>query len=85
MKGAMSPVPCARMNRFSYWCKFPMDSGIGRAGFHIAFYIVFVAGILLLFLERGSAEFAITLFSFILGLLFLSLIVIWVRYTQRKP
>ena len=62
-----------------------MDSGIGRAGFHIAFYIVFVSGILLLFLERGSAEFAITLFSLIVGLLFLGVIVVWVRYTQRKP
>ncbi len=62
-----------------------MDSGISRAGFHIAFYIVFVSGVLLLFLERGSAEFAITLFSFVLGLLFLGVIVVFVRYTQRKP
>ena len=62
-----------------------MESGIGKAGFHMAFYIVFVSGILLLFLDRGSAEFAITLFSFVLGLFFLSVIVIWVRYTQRKP
>jgi hypothetical protein len=62
-----------------------MDSGIGKAGFHMAFYIVFVSGILLLFLDRNSAEFAITLLSFVLGLVFLSVIVIWVRYTQRKP
>jgi hypothetical protein len=62
-----------------------MDSGIGKAGFHMAFYIVFVSGVLLLFLERGSAEFAITLFSFVLGLLFLGVIVVFVRYTQRKP
>jgi hypothetical protein len=62
-----------------------MDSGIGKAGFHMAFYIVFVAGILLLFLDRGSAEFAITLFSFCVGLLFLGVIVVWVRYSQRKP
>ena len=62
-----------------------MDSGIGKAGFHMAFYIVFVSGILLLFLDRGSAEFAITLFSFVLGLVFLSFIVVWVRYTQRRP
>lgn len=61
-----------------------MGSGIGRAGFHMAFYIVFVTGILLLFLERGSAEFAITLFTFVLGLIFLSIVVIIVRYTQRK-
>lgn len=50
----------------------------------MAFYIVFVTGILLLFLERGSAEFAITLFTFVLGLIFLSIVVIIVRYTQRK-
>lgn len=62
-----------------------MDSGIGRAGFQIGFYIVFVSGILLLFLDRGSAEFAITVFSFVLGLLFLVLITVWVRYMQRKP
>lgn len=62
-----------------------MDSGIGKAGFHMAFYIVFVSGILLLFLDRDSAEFAITLFSFVLGLVFLGVIVVWVRYTQRKP
>lgn len=51
----------------------------------MAFYIVFVSGVLLLFLERGSAEFAITLFSFVLGLLFLGGIVVFVRHTQRKP
>lgn len=62
-----------------------MDSGIGKAGFHIAFYIVFVSGVLLFFLDRGSAEFAITLVSLGVGLLFLGIIVVWVRYTQRKP
>jgi hypothetical protein len=62
-----------------------MGSGIGRAGFHLAFYIVFVSGILLLFLPRESAEFAITLFTFVLGLIFLSIIIVLVRYTQRKP
>ncbi len=51
----------------------------------MAFYIVFVSGILLLFLDRNSAEFAITLFSFCVGLLFLGVIIVWVRYNQRKP
>lgn len=51
----------------------------------MAFYIVFVSGILLLFLDRGSAEFMITLVSFCIGLLFLGVIVVWVRYSQRKP
>ena len=62
-----------------------MDSGIGKAGFHMAFYIVFVSGILLLFLDRNSAEFAINLFSFCVGLLFLGVIIVWVRYNQLKP
>lgn len=62
-----------------------MDSGIGKAGFHMAFYIVFVSGVLLFFLERNSAEFVITLFSFVIGLLFLVVITVWVRYSQRKP
>lgn len=61
-----------------------MDSQIGRAGFHIAFYVVFVSGVLLLFLEQGSAEHVITLFSFLLGLVFLVIIAILVRLGQRK-
>ncbi|MEZ4864771.1 MAG: hypothetical protein R3C14_25895 [Caldilineaceae bacterium] len=61
-----------------------MNSQIGRAGFHIAFYFVFVAGILLLLLPRGTAEYAITLFTFILGLIFMLIVVILVRFTQRK-
>ena len=62
-----------------------MDSGIGKAGFHMAFYIVFVSGVLLFFLERNSAEFVITLFSFVIGLIFLGVITVWVRDSQRKP
>jgi len=62
-----------------------MGSGFGRAGFQLAFYIVFVSGVLLLFLPRGTAEFTITLFTFLVGLLFLAVVVAVVRYEQRKP
>ncbi|GIV80068.1 hypothetical protein FKZ61_020485 [Litorilinea aerophila] len=61
-----------------------MHPQIGRAGFHIGFYVVFVSGGLLFFLERGSAEFVITSFTFILGLAFLAAIAVAVRLGQRK-
>ena len=61
-----------------------MDSQIGRAGFHIGFYVAFVSGILLLFLRRGTAEYLITLFTFVVALIFLLIIVVIVRWSQRK-
>lgn len=61
-----------------------MYNDIGRAAFNLAFYLVFVAGILLLFLPNGSAEQVIALFTFFLGLIFLAIVVVWVRWMQRK-
>ena len=61
-----------------------MDPHLGKVGFRMAFYIVFVAGGLLLVLERGTAEFVITLFTFILGLVFLLLVAALVRWGQRR-
>jgi hypothetical protein len=62
-----------------------MSGGLTHAAFRIGFFIVFVSGILLLFLESGSAEQAIMIFTFLIGLVFLIGIVIWVRLGQRKP
>jgi hypothetical protein len=62
-----------------------MDSSIGHAGFRIGCFVVFVAGGLLLFLETGTAEQAITLITLLLGLLFLLAIAIVVRLGQRGP
>jgi hypothetical protein len=62
-----------------------MSSSFAHAAFRIGFFIVFVSGMLLLFLENGSAEQAIMIFTFLLGLVFLIAIVIWVRLGQRKP
>jgi hypothetical protein len=60
-----------------------MTSQIGRAGFYLGFYVVFVSGILLLFLEHGTAEHSITLLTFLIGLVFLTILVILIRLHQR--
>lgn len=62
-----------------------MSSDLGHAAFRLGFYIVFVSGALLLFLEKGTAEQAITLITFLLGIIFLIGIAIWIRWGQRKP
>ena len=62
-----------------------MSSTLAHAAFRLGFFIVFVSGILLLFLDSGTAEQAITLFTFFIGLVFLTIIIIWVRLGQRKP
>jgi hypothetical protein len=60
-----------------------MDSQLGRAGFHLGFYVVFVSGILLLFLERGTAEYSITLLTFLIGLTFLALLILIIWWSRR--
>jgi uncharacterized membrane protein len=62
-----------------------VSSNLAHTAFRLGFFIVFVSGILLLFLENGSAEQAIMIFTFLVGLLFLTAIVILVRLGQRKP
>lgn len=61
-----------------------MDINITRAAFHIGFYVAFVSGVLLFFLERGSAEFAITLISLVIGLTFLAIVVVAVKWQQWR-
>jgi hypothetical protein len=61
-----------------------MDVNITRAAFHIGFYVAFVSGILLLFLDRGTAEFAITAFTFAIGLAFLLVVVAVVKWDQWR-
>lgn len=62
-----------------------MSGNLAHAAFRLGFFIVFVSGILLLFLESGSAEQAIMIFTFLIGLLFLATIAILVHLGQRKP
>ena len=61
-----------------------MDPVLGRAAFHIGFYIAFVAGVLLLFLKKGTAEFVITQFTLGIGLIYLLIVVILVQWGKRK-
>jgi uncharacterized membrane protein len=62
-----------------------MPDTLAQAAFRLGFFLVFVSGMLLLFLESGTAEQAITIFTFLISLFFLIGIVIWVRLGQRKP
>lgn len=61
-----------------------MDSNMGRAGFQIGIFIMLVSGGLLFVVERGTAEYAISLITFLIGLIFLLGIVIVVRWSQRQ-
>jgi len=61
-----------------------MDPFLGRAAFHIGFYIAFVAGALLIFLEKGTAEYVITQFTLGIGLVYLLLVVILVQWGKKR-
>ncbi|MCB0065176.1 MAG: hypothetical protein KDE19_23795 [Caldilineaceae bacterium] len=61
-----------------------MDVNITRAGFHIGFFVAFISGLLLLVVERDTAEFAISLISFVIGLTFLAIIVAIVKWQQWR-
>ncbi len=60
-----------------------MQNSLGKLAFHIGFYIVFLSGIMLVFLQRHSAEFVITLFTFLMGSAFLVVVAVWIRISQR--
>jgi hypothetical protein len=62
-----------------------MSPGLGQAAFRLGFFIVFVTGALLFFVPSGSAEQAITLITFIIGLLFLIVVALLIRFGQRPP
>ena len=63
-----------------------MDPQVLRAGFRVAVLLAFVAGILLLFEPRDSAEFVVSALTLCIGLLFIAVVAILVRYsTPRMP
>ncbi|MCD6289366.1 MAG: hypothetical protein J7M34_02600 [Anaerolineae bacterium] len=51
-----------------------MDPQVGRLGFRIAFYVVFVSGVMLFFLQPGTAEFVVAVLSLVIGLVFATVI-----------
>ncbi|HHW58489.1 MAG TPA: hypothetical protein GXX15_12790 [Clostridia bacterium] len=54
-----------------------------KRALQISLWIILVATVLLIFEERGSAEYFITLFSLIIGVIFLSIALI-VYYVHLK-
>lgn len=60
-----------------------MSPELGQAWFRIAIFITFVSGILIFIEPRDSAEFVISVASFIVGIIFISVIVIVTRRSIR--
>ena len=61
-----------------------MDPQILRAGFRIAVLIAGVALFLLLFEPRDSAEFVVSAMALVIGLTFIGLVMVLVRYSTPK-
>ena len=56
---------------------------LGRAGFRIGFLIVVPSLFLMFFLEPGTAEYAITLVTLVMGVVFLVAVTLLVLYSRR--
>jgi hypothetical protein len=56
---------------------------LGRAGFRIGFLIVVPSCLLMFFLDPGTAEYAITLLTLVMGVVFLVVVTLLVLYTRR--
>jgi hypothetical protein len=60
-----------------------IDPQIGRAAFRLAIFVTGVALVLLLFEERGSAEFYVSLVTVFIGLVAMGVIAFVVRRFRR--
>ena len=60
-----------------------MDPQIGQAGFRIALFLILTAGGMLFFLQPGTAEFAITIVTLLIGLIFAGFVVLLIRIVGR--
>ena len=56
---------------------------LGRAAFRIGFLIVVPSFFLMFFLDPGTPEYAITLFTLVMGVVFLVAVTLLVLYTRR--
>jgi hypothetical protein len=61
-----------------------MHPTLGQAGFRIGMFVLLSSGALLLVLDPGTAEHALMVFTFVLGLIFTLLVFIMVRIGQRR-
>jgi hypothetical protein len=60
-----------------------MGPEIGPAGFRIGIFLVLVAGGMLFFLDPGTPEFSITVVTLAIGLIFIGVVVILIRWFSR--
>jgi hypothetical protein len=60
-----------------------IDPGIGKAALRLSLFVIVLAAGMLIFLEPGSPQFAITVFTLIIGLVFLGFIVVLVKRMSR--
>ncbi len=61
-----------------------MHPTLGQAGFRIGAFILLTSGLLLLVLDRDTAEFVLMAFMFVVGLLFTGSVALWVKWSQRR-
>ena len=60
-----------------------IDPEMGKAAFRMSLFIIVPAFGMLLLLKPGSPQFAVTVFTLIIGLLFLSTVIVLVRLFSR--
>ena len=60
-----------------------VDPSLGKAAFSLALFIVLLAAGMLLLLDRSSPQFAITVFTLLIGLAFAAIVVLVVRRFSR--
>ncbi len=60
-----------------------MESGLGQAGVRIGMFVALTSGLLLLVLDRNSAEYVLMVATFSCSALFLLLLALLIRYSSR--
>ena len=60
-----------------------VDPSIGKAAFSLALFIILLAAAMLPFLDRASPQFAVTVFTLLIGLAFAGVVVVVVRRFSR--
>ena len=59
-----------------------MSPELAQAWFRVAIFITIISGILIFFEPRDSAEFVVSVMSFIVGLIFIAVIAIAVKRSK---
>lgn len=60
-----------------------MNPELGQGWFRIAVFIALTSAVLILFQQPGTAEFVITVTSLVIGLIFIAVVVIAVKWSDR--